>query len=482
MKRLLLIALALAACHRADSGRDLSSVDGPALADAAESVLAYSVASAPRLAAFTPTPGCCAASSTGSATGANQLLQLAQETAINGKLPALVGGKVPVDVGTVTVTGGLTDTQLRASAVPVTVAAGATSAKQDTGNVSLASIDSKTPALVGGRQPVDGSGVTQPISAASLPLPSGAATSTLQGGGLPAALVGGRLDVNIGAGTVTITPSGTQAVSSAAASQVDGHSANIGTLADASSASTLTGILKAIKAAVQGTLAISAASLPLPTLAATSTKQPALGTAGTPSTDVISIQGETNMTPLIAVGQPAGTTDGLARDASVVGILVAQASNTSAQTGPLCQGAATTAAPTYVTGKTYPMSLTTAGGLRVDGSGVTQPVSIATAPIVTAGTTPALTSVALTTTGAQVWAASAAAKVRKLYNPTGNAVAYCIYYDGSNNVTSEGTAQFVIQPGQVWEMPNYNGIVEYTGIVRCALATSTGNINATQVT
>lgn len=56
----------------------------------------------------------------------------------------------------------------------------ATAANQTTGNTSLASIDTKTPALVTGRVPVDGSGVTQPISAASLPLPTGAATSALQ--------------------------------------------------------------------------------------------------------------------------------------------------------------------------------------------------------------------------------------------------------------------------------------------------------------
>lgn len=55
-----------------------------------------------------------------------------------------------------------------------------TSSLQTTGNSSLSSIDTKTPALVSGRQPVDGSGVTQPISAASLPLPSGASTSALQ--------------------------------------------------------------------------------------------------------------------------------------------------------------------------------------------------------------------------------------------------------------------------------------------------------------
>jgi hypothetical protein len=43
---------------------------------------------------------------------------------------------------------------------------------------------------------------------------------------------------------------------------------------------------------------ISATSLPLPTGASTAAKQPALGTAGTPSADVISVQGITSMTPL----------------------------------------------------------------------------------------------------------------------------------------------------------------------------------------
>lgn len=45
-----------------------------------------------------------------------------------------------------------------------TPASPATSGKQDTGNTSLASIDTKTPALVTGRVPVDGSGVVQPVS------------------------------------------------------------------------------------------------------------------------------------------------------------------------------------------------------------------------------------------------------------------------------------------------------------------------------
>lgn len=50
---------------------------------------------------------------------------------------------------------------------------------------------------------------------------------------------------------------------------------------------------------------VSAASLPLPTGAATAAKQPALGTAGTPSADVITVQGVTSMTPLKTDGSGA---------------------------------------------------------------------------------------------------------------------------------------------------------------------------------
>jgi hypothetical protein len=53
----------------------------------------------------------------------------------------------------------------------------------------------------------------------------------------------------------------------------------------------------------------------------------------------------------------------------------ALASTTSGQTGNLDLAAVTTGAPSYTTGTTNALSLNTSGGLRVDGSGVTQPVS-----------------------------------------------------------------------------------------------------------
>jgi hypothetical protein len=91
--------------------------------------------------------------------------------------------------------------------------------------------------------------------------------------------------------------------------------------------------------------AISAASLPLPAGASTS----ALQTTG--NTSLATIVTNTN------------------------GLSVAQGSTTASQVGGLVQGAVTTAAPTYTTGQTNPLSLNTSGALRVDGSGVTQPIS-----------------------------------------------------------------------------------------------------------
>lgn len=70
-----------------------------------------------------------------------------------------------------------------------------------------------------------------------------------------------------------------------------------------------------------------------------------------------------------------GTTNGLALDTTVSGLQNSIGSTTSGQKGELILAAATTAAPTYTTGQSNPLSLTTTGLLRVDGSGVTQPVS-----------------------------------------------------------------------------------------------------------
>lgn len=58
------------------------------------------------------------------------------------------------------------------------------------------------------------------------------------------------------------------------------------------------------------------------------------------------------------------------------------AAATTATIGDLTQGLVSTAAPTYTTAQRDPLSLTTAGGLRIDGSGATQPISAASNTIV----------------------------------------------------------------------------------------------------
>lgn len=88
----------------------------------------------------------------------------------------------------------------------------------------------------------------------------------------------------------------------------------------------------------------------------------------------------TNAQPVLQSGSwtvtaNLGTLNGVALDASVTGLQVAQGSTTSGQKGGLTLGAVTTAAPTYTTAQSSPLSLTTTGALRVDGSAVTQPVS-----------------------------------------------------------------------------------------------------------
>ncbi len=103
-------------------------------------------------------------------------------------------------------------------------------------------------------------------------------------------------------------------------------------------------------------ITVDATALPLPTGAATAAKQPALGTAGAASTDVLTVQGIASMTPF----------------------LVDNSANTqpiSASALPLPTGAATSANQTTIIGHVDGIEALLAGTLTVDGSGVTQPIS-----------------------------------------------------------------------------------------------------------
>src|SRR5215831_2590913 len=140
-------------------------------------------------------------------------------------------------------------------------------------------------------------------------------------------------------------------------------------------------------------------SVPLPTGASTSAKQPSLGTAGVPSADVITVQGISGGVALKVdgtggsfpvSGTVAATQSGTWNITNISGTVslptgaatsanqptaATLGSTTSGQTGNLSLGAVTSAAPTYTTATTNALSLTTAGALRVDASATTQPVS-----------------------------------------------------------------------------------------------------------
>lgn len=481
---------------------------------------------------------------TGGATAALQTAGNVSLASIDTKNPALVSGRVPVDGSGVTqpvsaaslplpsgaATAALQTTgnsslssidgkvpslgnAVMASSVPVTIASNqtainvgnitgtvalptgaATSALQTTGNTSLSSIDTKTPALVSGKVPVDGSGVTQPVSAVSLPLPTGAATAARQDtGNASLASIDGKTlsagqttmsasspvviasdqtaipvtlssDIEIGAveikdGTsdtrVVVKTDGTnnalvvtqntqplptgaataalQSTGNSSVSSIDGKLGTLGQKAMAGSApvviasdqsaipisgtvtatnlsigtnnasiplsSTQVGgsdgtLLRPINVDTHGKININNidGTVTLPTGAATAAKQPALGTAGTPSADVITVQGVTSMTALKVDG--SGVTQ------PVSGTVTANAGSgtfaVSAAALPLPSGAATAAKqPALGTAGTASADVITVQGvasmtaLKVDGSAVTQPVSAASLPLPSGASTAA---------------------------------------------------------------------------------------------
>lgn len=123
---------------------------------------------------------------------------------------------------------------------------------------------------------VDGSAVTQPVSAASLPLPSGAATSANQTmANTSLSSIDGKITAcNTGAVTVSSSALPTGAATEATLSTLNG------------------------KVTTCNTGAVVVSSSALPSGAATAAKQPAFGTAGAASADVLSVQGVASMTPL----------------------------------------------------------------------------------------------------------------------------------------------------------------------------------------
>ena len=314
----------------------------------------------------------------------------------------------PVPVSGTVSTGGLTDTQLRATPVPV-------SGTVSTGGLTDTQL--RASAVV-----VDGSAVTQPVSAAALPLPTGASTAAHQVTGNAAlasidskltsplavtgtffqatqpvsiassvAVTGPLTDTQLRAtpvpisGSITATNSAngnTGSAVPAAATQVAGSD---GTNLRAIKVSA-TGVVSVDGSAVtqpvsgtvtanagSGTFAVSAAALPLPSGAATAANQ---------ATEIASLASiDTKLTSPLAVTGPLTDTQLRATPVPISGSITATNPSVSAT------GSAVPASATMIGGsdgtnlKAVKVSAT--GVVSVDGSAVTQPVSIAGSVAVT---------------------------------------------------------------------------------------------------
>lgn len=213
--------------------------------------------------------------------GGNTTLALTYDTSAMSS-----GDRLQIFVEEGTSSGGLTDSELRASAVLASVSSlplptgAATAANQTSGNSSLTSIDGKTPALVSGRMPVDGSGVTQPISGSVSITGTAAVSGPLTDAQLRAAAVsvsGPLTDTQLRATAVPVTGtffqatqpiSGTVSITGTPAVTINGTPTVSGPLTDVQ--------LRATAVPVSGTFwqatqPVSASALPLPTGAATET-------------------------------------------------------------------------------------------------------------------------------------------------------------------------------------------------------------------
>jgi hypothetical protein len=268
-----------------------------------------------------------------------------------GRLNTNVNGTVPVSAASLPLPAGASTSAKQ----PALGTAGAASADV----ISVQGVASMTAVKT------DGSAVTQPVS--------GTVTATL-GATTNAGATAKTSDYDTGAGTDTVTSFGIALPASGGAVQGGTSTNPVRTDPTGTTTQPVSGTVTAN--AGSGTLAVSAASLPLPTGASTSAKQPALGTAGAASGDVITVQGVASMTALKVDGSAVTQPVSLAGTQSVN---QAQVAGTATDTNSGVKGAGTQ----RIVIATDQPALTNA--LKVDPSAVTSPVSLASLPALATG-------------------------------------------------------------------------------------------------
>lgn len=194
--------------------------------------------------------------------------------------------------------------------------------------------------------------------------------------GLMKAIKTNTASVTIGSGSITAN-AGTNLNTSALALETGGNLAAIVAALDdgqETMANSLSVVIASDQSAVpvsgtfwQSTQPISAASLPLPSGAATSAKQAALGTAGSASTDVLSVQGIASMTPLTVAQATGSNLHAVLDSGSTTAVTQATASNLNAQVvGAAASGASNSGNPVKVGGAFNTTQPTVTTGQAVD--------------------------------------------------------------------------------------------------------------------
>jgi len=281
--------------------------------------------------------------------------------------------------------------------------------------------------------------------------------------------------------------------SGTAVSIADGADVVLGSLADSSSALTVNGLLKAIKALLGASLAVtgsfyqatqpvsgsltvsgsvsvsnfpatqpvSAAALPLPSGAATAAKQPALGTAGTASTDVLSVQGI------------AGGTALAVSNTSLANLDVALSTLSLKNQFPTTLGITTKAASLSVALASDQVGIAGSASttvMSVQGVASMTPIQVLS-PI---GTWTQSTVTSSASSGTLI--ASNASRRRLCVSNNSTAILYL--YMSASPATTTTANNVIIPPGGDYVMPS----PIYTGQITCIWSAANGSAQVTEIT
>lgn len=212
---------------------------------------------------------------------------------------------------------------------------------------------------------------------------------------------------------------------------------------------------------------------------ATVTAASALKVDNSAVTQPVSVSGTVGVTGTVTAN--IGTSGALALEgggnlASLVAMYLAQGAALGANKQLLVGASVTTVPPTYTTGQINPLSLTPAGGLRIDGSGTTQPISgtVAVSSISGSVTTSGAVSI---TQGGNTAAVKAGSAVPVAADPA-LVVAISPNSQNPNGQTTAANSSPVVLASNQSSIPAISGGNAYKNVGASATATVLGTTGA----